>query len=236
NVPVAHCSAPPGRPKPSESSQTPTVPPSCIPQWAAHSTSNTPLAIPLAWDLPLTDGKVPRYECALELPDSLVAHVVGHQGRSLKQAHDLSGSQLAAFTVGPAGSEGRCFVTIRGTNQQIGEALVVLGKCIAKKRVHTPHKQRSGNTAPAVAALAPSRANASSTPKPPTLSAPPPPPMAHVPDSTSDFPEPTDWDELTPVPTPAASSLPADSPMALSTLTPALSSPMVIDYAFGHYA
>ncbi|KAG6875765.1 hypothetical protein C0993_007505 [Termitomyces sp. T159_Od127] len=89
------------------------------------------------------------------------------------------------------------------------EALVVFGKRIAKKCVHTPHKQRSGNAVPAVAALAPSRANALSTPKPPTLSAPPPPPMARVPDSTSDFPEPADWDEPTPVPTPAASSLPA---------------------------
>ncbi|KAG6871675.1 hypothetical protein C0992_010515, partial [Termitomyces sp. T32_za158] len=203
---------------------------------AARSTSNTPLAVPLARDLPPTDGKVPCYECALELPNSLVAHVVGHQGRGLKQAHDLSGSRLAAFTVGLAGSEGRRFVTIRGTDQQIGEALVVLGKCIAKKRVHAPRKQQSGNAALAVAAPAPSRANALSTPKPPTLSALPPPPMARVPDSTSDFPEPADWDEPTPVPTPAASSLPADLPMALSTPTPALSSPMVIDYAYGHYA
>ncbi|KAG6883275.1 hypothetical protein C0992_009220, partial [Termitomyces sp. T32_za158] len=126
---------------------------------AARSTSNTPLAVPLAWDLPPTDGKVPRYECALELPDSLVAHVVGHQGRGLKQAHDLSGSRLAAFT-------------------QIGEALVVFGKRITKKRVRAPRKQQSGNAALAVAVPTPSGANASSTPKPPTLSAPPPPPMA----------------------------------------------------------
>ncbi|KAG6882738.1 hypothetical protein C0993_009337, partial [Termitomyces sp. T159_Od127] len=181
NAPVAHCSAPPGRPKPSKSSQTPT-------------------------------------------------------GRGLKQAHDLSGSWLAAFTVGPASSKGRRFVTIWGTDQQIGEALVVFGKRIAKKHVHALRKQQSGNAVPAVAAPAPSRANASSTPKPPTLSTPPPPPMACVPDSTLDFPEPADWDEPTPVLTPAASSLPAGSPMALSTPTPALSSSMVIDYAYGHYA
>ncbi|KAG6874607.1 hypothetical protein C0993_000188, partial [Termitomyces sp. T159_Od127] len=236
NAPVAHCSAPPGRPKPSESSQTPTAPPSRIPRWAACSTSNTPLAVPLAQNLPPTDGKVPRYKCTLELPDSLVAHIVGHQGQGLKQVHDLSGSWLAAFTVGLAGSEGRHFVTIQGTCQQIGEALVVFGKRIAKKHVRAPRKQRSGNAVPAVAAPAPSRANTLSTLKPPTLSTPPPPPMARVPDSTSDFPEPADWDEPTPVPTPTASSLPAGSPMALSTPTPALLSLMVIDYAYGHYA
>ncbi|KAG6892824.1 hypothetical protein C0993_002781 [Termitomyces sp. T159_Od127] len=149
NAPVAHRSARPGRPKPSESSQTPIAPPSCNPRRAPCSTSNTPLAIPLAWDLPPMNGKTPRYECALELPNSLVVHVVGHQRRGLKQAHDLSGSWLAAFLVGPAGSEGRRFVTIQGTDQQIGEALVVLGKRIAKKCVCAPQKQRSGNAAPA---------------------------------------------------------------------------------------
>ncbi|KAG6862855.1 hypothetical protein C0993_001215 [Termitomyces sp. T159_Od127] len=247
NAPVAHRSARPGRPKPSESSPTPTAPPSHNPRRAPRSISNTPLAIPLARDLPPTNGKTPRYECALELPDSLVAHVVGHQGRGLKQAHDLSGSQLAAFSVGPAGSEGRRFVTIRGTDQQIGEALVVLGKRIAKKRVRAPRKQRSGNAAPAVAVPAPSREPASSTlkpsiqfalppPKASAQSALPPPPRATMHDSTTDFKEPADWEDPTPTPVPAAPSLPAGSPMALSTPTPALSSPMVIDYAFGHYA
>ena len=183
------------------------------------------------------DRKTPCYKCALMLPDSLVTHVVSHQGRGLKQAHDLSGSRLAAFMVGPAGGEGRRFVTIRGTDQQIGEALVIFGKRIAKKRVRAPRKQRSGNAAPAVAAPAPSRESASSTPKPSTQSAPPPTSMAPMHDPTSDFPDPADWDTPTPTPTPAAPSLPAGSPMALSTPTPPdPSSPMVIDYAYGHYA
>ncbi|KAG6863536.1 hypothetical protein C0993_011160 [Termitomyces sp. T159_Od127] len=103
NAQVAHQSAHPGRPKPSKSSQTPTVPPSHNPQWAPCSTSNTPLTIPLALDLLPTNSKTPCYECALELPDSLVAHIVKHQECGLKQAHDLSSSWLAAFLVGPAG-------------------------------------------------------------------------------------------------------------------------------------
>ncbi|KAG6858635.1 hypothetical protein C0995_015093, partial [Termitomyces sp. Mi166 len=137
----------------------------------------TPLAIPLAQDLPPTNGQAHHYECALEIPDSLVLHVIGHQGRGLKQAHDLSGSQLAAFEVGPAGNEGRRFVTIRGTDQQIGEALVVIGKRIAKQHVHAPQKQKTGNSVPKVAALAPSPSNsdsALSTPQHPPQQARPP--------------------------------------------------------------
>ncbi|KAG6861187.1 hypothetical protein C0995_002814 [Termitomyces sp. Mi166 len=132
---------------------------------------HTPLAIPLAQDLPPTDGQVHRYECALEIPNSLVLHVIGHQEWGLKQAHDLSSSQLATFAIGPAENEGHRFVTIRGTDQQIGEALVVIGKHIAKRRVHAPWKQKTGNSALKVAAPAPSPSksdSASSTPRQPT--------------------------------------------------------------------
>ncbi|KAG6871632.1 hypothetical protein C0995_002112 [Termitomyces sp. Mi166 len=96
---------------------------------------------------------------------------VAMNGQGLKQAHDLSGSQLAAFAVGPAGNEGHRFITIRGTDQQIGEALVVIGKRIGKRRVHAPRKQKTGNSALAVAALAPSPSesdSAPSTPRPST--------------------------------------------------------------------
>ncbi|KAG6887308.1 hypothetical protein C0995_016262, partial [Termitomyces sp. Mi166 len=78
---------------------------------------------------------------------------------------------LAAFMVGPAENEGCQFVTIRGTDQQIGEALVIIGKRIAKCRVHALWKQKTGNAALGVAALAPSPSDSgfiSSTPKPPT--------------------------------------------------------------------
>ncbi|KAG6858037.1 hypothetical protein C0995_003154, partial [Termitomyces sp. Mi166 len=81
--------------------------------------SNASLAIPLAQELPPTNGQAQRYECALEIPDFLMSHVIKHQGQGLKQAHDLSGSWLVAFMVGPAENEGCRFVTIRGTDQQI---------------------------------------------------------------------------------------------------------------------
>ncbi|KAG6886400.1 hypothetical protein C0995_008145, partial [Termitomyces sp. Mi166 len=59
--------------------------------------SNAPLAIPLALDLSPTNGQAQHYKCALEIPDSLMSHVIEHQGQGLKQAHNLSGSWLAAF-------------------------------------------------------------------------------------------------------------------------------------------
>ncbi|KAG6858973.1 hypothetical protein C0995_012535 [Termitomyces sp. Mi166 len=130
-------------------------------------TPTTPLAIPLAWDLPPTNGQARRYKCALKIPDSLVLHVIGHQGQGLKQAHNLSSSWLATFTVGPAGNKGCWFITIRGTDQQIDEALVVIGKRIAKRCVHAPWKQKTGNSAPKVAASAPSPSDLDSTPSTP---------------------------------------------------------------------
>ncbi|KAG6882921.1 hypothetical protein C0995_013488, partial [Termitomyces sp. Mi166 len=131
-----------------------------------RTTSKTPLAILLARELPPTNGQAHRYECALEIPDSLVSHVIGHQEQGLKQAHDLSSSRLATFAVGLAENEGHRFITIRGTNQQIGEALMVIGKCISKRRVHTPWKQKTGNSVLNVAALAPSPSDLDSAPSP----------------------------------------------------------------------
>ncbi|KAG6880676.1 hypothetical protein C0995_004962, partial [Termitomyces sp. Mi166 len=154
-------------------------------------------------------------------------------GRGLKQAHDLSGSRLAAFAVGPAGNEGRRFVTIRGTDQQIGEALVVIGKRIAKRRVRAPRKQKTGNSAPNVAAPAPTPSvsdSASSTPRQSTQPTRPPrstPSHSAATPATRATPSslPAGSPMVTGPPTsamPSASGSPMDatSPMALSTPTP----------------
>ncbi|KAG6870488.1 hypothetical protein C0995_012677 [Termitomyces sp. Mi166 len=156
---------------PPSSLETSTIPTSQILQCVVQSTSNAPLAIPLTQELPPTNGQAQCYECTLSFPTLL------HQGWGLKQAHNLSSSQLSAFAVGPARNEGHRFVTIRGTDQQISEALVVIGKCIAKRQVHTPQKQKTGNAVLGVAALALSSSNSgsvSSTPKPPTQQKRPP--------------------------------------------------------------
>ncbi|KAG6893055.1 hypothetical protein C0995_001726, partial [Termitomyces sp. Mi166 len=226
-VPASASKAPPS------SLKTPTAPTSCIPRRVARTTSKTPLAIPLARELPPTDGQARRYECALEIPDSLVSHVIGHQGRGLKQAHDLSGSRLAAFAVGLAGNEGHWFVTIRGTDQQIGEALMVIGKCIAKWRVHAPWKQKTGNSAPYVAALALSphvSDSASSTPRQSTQPTRPPrstpshsaatPATRATPSSLPAGSLMVTGPPMSAMPSASGSPMDTTSPMALSTPTP----------------
>ncbi|KAG6871842.1 hypothetical protein C0995_015856 [Termitomyces sp. Mi166 len=158
---------------------------------------------------------------------------------------------LAAFVVGPAGNEGHRFVTIRGTDQQIGEALVVIGKHIAKHRVHAPRKQKTGNAVPGVAApaLSPSDlGSVSSTLKPPTQQTQPPPtptlscsaatpptraPLKSLPAESPMVTGPP----MTVMPSPASGSLmDTTSPMALSTLTPGMSEAPIISYAFAHYS
>ncbi|KAG6858277.1 hypothetical protein C0995_001186, partial [Termitomyces sp. Mi166 len=200
-------------------------------------------------ELPPTNGQARHYKCALKIPNSLVSHVIEHQEQGLKQAHDLSSSQLAAFAVGPAGNKGRRFVTIRGTDQQIGEAIVVIEKRIGKRHVRALWKQKTGNSAPAVAAPAPSPSDwdsAPSTPRPPTQQTQPP-------CSTPSCPAATPTTRTTPLFLPAgspmvtgpsigakpsASGSPMDttSLMALSTPTPDMSETPVISYGFGHYS
>ncbi|KAG6858235.1 hypothetical protein C0995_001589, partial [Termitomyces sp. Mi166 len=158
---------------------------------------------------------------------------VATNGRGLKQAHDLSGSRLATFAVGLAGNEGRRFVTIRSTNQQIGEALVVIGKRIAKRHVRAPQKQKTGNSAPNVAALAPTPSvsdSASSTPRQSTqLTRPPRSTPSHSAATPATWATPSSLSAGSPMVTgpptsamPSATGSPMDttSPMALSTPTP----------------
>ncbi|KAG6859348.1 hypothetical protein C0995_009477 [Termitomyces sp. Mi166 len=142
-------------------------------------------------------------------------------GQGLKQAHNLSSFQLAAFAVGPAGNKGCWFVTIRGTDQQISEALVVIGKCITKRRVRAPQKQKTGNSAPKVAALAPSPSDSDSAPSTPQPST----QLTRPPCSTPSHLAATPATQATPL------SLLAGSPMVTgsSTVTRPLASGSLMD-------
>jgi KH domain len=82
-------------------------------------------------------GKSDCFQVTVVLPDTVVSHVVGRQGRGLKQVTDISGARVSTFTLndGPADQH---HVTIQGSDIQIRDALVVVGKCLARKRVHSP--------------------------------------------------------------------------------------------------
>ncbi|KAF9469001.1 hypothetical protein BDZ94DRAFT_1304142 [Collybia nuda] len=184
--------------------------------------------------------------CSLVLVDDLAPHVIGRQGRGLKQIHDISGARLTAYAQLKDGVDER-HVNIRGSDSQIGDALVIIGKRLARKRVRTPKgkkKDSSGSTSapapPAVRSAAPVGPLAPPAPIPPTprerSSGSKPPPAAtstsysgvrfSVPISRADppphLPDPTPTPPSVIMRSPSAAptpSLPPGSPMDLSRMT-----------------
>jgi hypothetical protein len=95
-----------------------------------------PVPLPLAQTFPM-EGKTDRHLVTVVIPDASAQHAIGQGGKGLKQIHDISGARVNAYSV--AGSIDERHVSIRGTDLQIGDALVVLGKRIARKKVRTPN-------------------------------------------------------------------------------------------------
>ncbi|KAF8817214.1 hypothetical protein BYT27DRAFT_7247751 [Phlegmacium glaucopus] len=95
-------------------------------------------AIPLllAQTFPI-EGKTDCHLVTVVIPDSAAQHIISQGGKGLKQVHDISGAQVNAYTLAN-GPIDECHVSIRGTDLQIGDALVVLGKWIARKKIHPP--------------------------------------------------------------------------------------------------
>jgi len=71
-----------------------------------------------------------RFSASLVLAEDLVGHVVGRGGRGLKQVSDISDAPVSVFSQEIDGHSER-LVSICGTDKQLGDALVVLGKQIA---------------------------------------------------------------------------------------------------------
>ena len=143
--------APPATPKPPPAKEI------C----ATRKTATLPdLPLHLAQTFP-QEGKPNRHLMMVAIPDALAAHVVGQGGQGLRQIHDISGARVTAYTI-TAGSRDERHVSIRGTDVQIGDALVVLGKRLARKRVRNPKtKSKSSSTA----APPPSKAAAPAPPR-----------------------------------------------------------------------
>lgn len=144
--------APPATPKPPPAKEI----------RATRKTATLPdLPLQLAQTFP-QEGKPDRHLVTVAIPDASAAHVIGQGGQGLRQIHDISGARVAAYTI-TAGSRDERHVSIRGTDVQIGDALVVLGKRLARKRVRNPKtKSKSSSTA----APPPSQAAA---PAPPSM-------------------------------------------------------------------
>jgi len=123
-----------------------------------------PLPLHLAQTFP-QEGKPDCHLVTVAIPNASATHIIGQGGKGLKQVHDISGARISAYTL-VEGSRDEHHVSIRGTDEQIGDALVVLGKRIARKRIHAPKpKKKMEPTAHELeAALAKTRAEATRVP------------------------------------------------------------------------
>ena len=104
--------------------------------------TSTTVPLPLAQTF-TTEGKTDRHLVTVVIPDASAQHVIGQGGKGLKQVHDISGARVNAYTLA-TGSRDERHVSIRGTDLQIGDALVVLGKRIARKKVRPPKTKKTG--------------------------------------------------------------------------------------------
>ena len=81
-----------------------------------------------------------RLLCTLSVPDAVVGHLIGRDGRGLKLTTDISAAYITVAKA-PKGSTAPRLVSIRGTSEEIGKAVVVIGKRIAQHRVPNPRKK-----------------------------------------------------------------------------------------------
>jgi len=130
------------------------------------------VAAPLSAHYP-RENSPDRFSASLVLADDLVGHVVGHGRRGLKQIADISSARVSVYSQEIDGHWER-LVSVRGTDKQHGDALVVLGKRIARKHVTVPKKKKDGSAFSGLGNAGPGPSHAV-LPKP---SAPPSPSLA----------------------------------------------------------
>jgi len=131
------------------------------------------IAAPLSAHHP-RENSPDRFSASLVLTDDLVGHVVGHGRRGLKQVADISSAQVSVHSQEING-HWECLVSVWGTNKQLGDALIVLGKRIAWKRVTVPKKKKDSSASSGLGNAGPGPLHSVALPK---LSAPLPPSSA----------------------------------------------------------
>jgi len=147
---------------------------SCRRPALSYTTTHRDVAAPLSAHHP-RESSPDRFSASLVLADNLVGHVIGRSGRGLKQVADISSARVSIHSQEIDG-HWECLVAIRGTDKQLGDALVVLGKQIAQKRVSIPKKKKDGSASSGPGNAGPGPSQQAALPKP---SAPQPQSSAH---------------------------------------------------------
>ena len=86
---------------------------------------------------------VEKITVSVSIPDELAGHLIGREGTGLCQIHDISHAKML---VHPHSVSGAHVVTTRGSSCEVGDALTVIGKCLARRRVRTPKKKSTGTS------------------------------------------------------------------------------------------
>ena len=191
-----------------------------------------------------TEGKADRHLVTVVIPDDTAMHVIGKGGQGLKQVHDISGARVHAYTLA-TGSHDERHISIRGTDLQVGDALVVLGKRVSRKRVHPPKtkKTKDASAAPSTRAHLPHPINPQKStmtlPLSPRPTGPSTSGIVELPTTEEDSESDADSSGTVPVPSvQMASPLPSSTPTVpsvtmgsppLATPTAAYWSPMEVD-------
>ena len=183
-----------------------------------------------------TEGKADRHLVTVVIPDDSAMHVIGKGGKGLKQVHDISGARVNAYTL-VNGSRDERHISIRGTDLQVGDALVVLGKRVARKRVHPP-KTKKTKDAPSTRTHLPHPIipNKSTTtlPFPPRPTGPSTSGLVEVPTTEEDSESDADSSNTVPVPSvQMASPSPSSTPIVPSVTmrSPPLATPEAADWS-----
>ena len=135
----------------------------------SYTTTRQDVTAPLLAHHP-RESSPDRFSASLVLADDLVGHVIRRGGHGLKQVTDISSARVSVHSQEIDGHWER-LVAIQGTDKQLGDALVVLGKQIAQKHISVPKKKKdsSASSGPDNASPGPSQRTTLSKP-----SAPPP--------------------------------------------------------------
>jgi len=147
---------------------------SCWRPTTSYTATARTIAAPLSAHHP-RENSPDCFSASLVLADDLVGHVVGCGGRGLKQVADISSVRVSVHSQ-EIDSHWECLVSVRGTDKQLSDALVVLGKRIARKRMTVPKKKKDGLASSGLGNAGPGPSYSAALPKP---SAPLPPSSAY---------------------------------------------------------
>ena len=81
---------------------------------------------------------VEKIAVSISILDKLAGHIIRHKGTGLHQIQDISHAKMLVY---PHLVSGACVVSTRGSSQEVGDALTVIGKRLACPWARTPKKK-----------------------------------------------------------------------------------------------